>query len=184
MKAIPRGIPDGIGNVNDVLKEISSPTTINNKLTLNGNVNIESGLEVQGGLGTEYVVRIAVNTDEQRAIGVANVNDLESDVFRVTGDGTVWATALRTRLKSDFPDYVFEKGYDLMKFSELETYINKNHRLPNIPSASEVEKEGMDVGEMQILMMEKIEELTLYILELNGKNEQLEKEVNLLKTNK
>ena len=62
-----------------------------------------------------------------------------------------------------------------MELSEVENYISKNHHLPNMPSATEVESKGADLGELTRLQQEKIEELTLYIIEMNKRLEQLEK---------
>jgi hypothetical protein len=84
---------------------------------------------------------------------------------------------LKVQLKAGWPDYVFHKNYDLKSFDELRSFIAENNHLPNIPAAAELEKSGLEVGEMQRKMMEKIEELTLYVL-------QLEKEVRSLKENK
>jgi hypothetical protein len=73
-------------------------------------------------------------------------------------------------------DYVFTKDYSLMPLNELEKYISTNGHLPNIPKAEEVVKEGIDLGEMDSKLLEKIEELTLHTIELNKKNELLEQE--------
>ena len=68
-------------------------------------------------------------------------------------------------------DYVFNKNYNLLSLNEVEKYIAKNQHLPNIPSAKEIEEKGLDLGALQAKQMEKIEELTLYIIELNKKLE-------------
>jgi len=86
-----------------------------------------------------------------------------------------------------WPDYVFEDHYDLKELSEVEKFIAKNGHLPNIPSAKEVENNGISVGEMNAKLLEKIEELTLYLIQqrkeknteirqLNKRIEQLEKQ--------
>ncbi len=102
-------------------------------------------------------------------------NNSNMDVFRVYGDGTVWATEVFVSVKEEFPDYVFQEGYDLMSLSDLRNYIYVNGHLPNIPSAEEIKTDGMPLKEMVILQMEKIEELTLYILELQKQIEILKK---------
>lgn len=81
-------------------------------------------------------------------------------------------------LPSDFPvpDYVFENDYDLMPLNRLEKYINENKHLPNIPSAEEVHAKGIDVTDLQMKQLEKIEELTLHLIELSKKVEHLEKD--------
>ena len=65
-----------------------------------------------------------------------------------------------------YSSWPFADDYKLLSFDELAEFIEENHHLPNIPSAQEVEEGGMAVGEMQRLQMEKIEELTLYMLSL------------------
>jgi hypothetical protein len=74
----------------------------------------------------------------------------------------------------NWSDYVFDKDYKLAPLSEVEAYVKKNKHLPGVPSADEVVKEGIDVEKMDAKLLEKIEELTLYVI-------KLEKEVNELK---
>jgi len=78
-------------------------------------------------------------------------------------------------------DHVFEPNYPLRPLSELEQYINQNYRLPEIPSAKEVEENGIDLGDMQSKLLLKIEELTLYILQQEKQMKELEKQVEELK---
>lgn len=87
-------------------------------------------------------------------------------------------------ISSGWPDYVFSDKYKLPTLQELQSFIQKNKHLPNIPSAAEVEKEGIDLGDMQKRMMEKIEELTLYILQLEKKNQELNLRVANLENKK
>ncbi|MHB8261594.1 MAG: hypothetical protein ACYDEC_15120 [Bacteroidia bacterium] len=76
---------------------------------------------------------------------------------------------------TDWSDYVFKKDYKLIPLPEVEKYINEHGHLKNIPNAKEVETNGQNVGKLQVLQMEKIEELTLYVIEVNKKVEKLEK---------
>lgn len=68
-----------------------------------------------------------------------------------------------------WPDYVFDEKHDLMTLKNLEKYIKQNKHLPEIPSSEDVKKDGVDLVEMNKLLLKKIEELTLYIIELNKK---------------
>ncbi len=72
-------------------------------------------------------------------------------------------------------DYVFGNNYKLNSLPEVEDYIKENKHLPDVPSADSVQKNGIDVGEMDAVMMKKIEELTLYIIQQNKKIEELQK---------
>lgn len=99
------------------------------------------------------------------------------DLFKVnTSDNTTYVNKLRVTLANPFPDYVFESNYKLKPLAELGVYIQKNKHLPNVPSAEEIatNKNQIDVGEMQVKLLEKVEELTLYIL-------QQQKEIDALK---
>ncbi len=89
--------------------------------------------------------------------------------------GKAICTELRVQLTGAWPDYVFDEKYKLPDFNTLRNYIKENKHLPNIPAAKDIEKSGMEVGDMQRRMMEKIEELTLYVLELEKKLSDVEK---------
>lgn len=104
--------------------------------------------------------------------------DLDQEVFRIYGDGRVYATEINVRMASNFPDYVFSSSYDLMDIKDLDKYIKQNGKLPNMPSANTVEEEGLDIGETSRLLVEKIEELTLYIIK---QQELIEKQEYRLK---
>ncbi|MFN5432736.1 MAG: hypothetical protein ACK498_18500, partial [Cyclobacteriaceae bacterium] len=91
--------------------------------------------------------------------------------------GTVYSTEVKVDLAAGTgPDYVFEPTYDLKPLAEIETYIKENKHLPEVPSAKEMEANGVQLGEMNMLLLKKVEELTLYVIELK-------KEVAELKEN-
>jgi hypothetical protein len=79
-------------------------------------------------------------------------------------------------------DYVFAKDYKLKSLAEVEAFVKENKHLPNIPSASELVKEGLNLGEMQAKQMEKIEELTLYMIEMKKEIDSLKKQNELFKS--
>jgi hypothetical protein len=92
-------------------------------------------------------------------------------------NGKIYATAVQVKLTNGsgcFPDYVRALG-------EVEAYINQNQHLPNVPSAAEVEKNGLDMAEMDIMLLEKVEELTLYMIQMKKENESLKKDIEELK---
>ncbi|RYE17435.1 MAG: hypothetical protein EOP51_23895 [Sphingobacteriales bacterium] len=86
--------------------------------------------------------------------------------YKLTVTGKAICEELKVKLSGAWPDYVFSQDYKLKSLPELEQFIIRNKHLPNIPPASDLEEQGMEVGDMQRRMMEKIEELTLYIIDL------------------
>lgn len=102
--------------------------------------------------------------------------------FKLAVEGKIGAREIQVTLANPFPDYVFDSKYKLRNLSSLENYINENKHLPNVPSATEVEKNGgIELGQMNTKLLEKVEELTLYIIEINKRVEKLEKENEALK---
>lgn len=109
-------------------------------------------------------------TDANIGIGTSSFVD-GSDTYRLSVEGKVRAHAIK--VYTDWADYVFEEDYKLPTLTEVENYINENGHLKDIPSAKKVEENGIEVGEMNKLLLQKIEELTLYVIELNKEIEEL-----------
>ncbi len=82
------------------------------------------------------------------------------------------------------PDYVFSEKYKLRSLEEVEMYINENSHLPEIPSAAEFEKDGINLGVMSFDLLKKVEELTLYMIELKKENKELKKMVSDIQNKK
>jgi Phage T4 tail fibre len=80
------------------------------------------------------------------------------------------------------PDYVFEKGYPLTSLEELEAYIEQHKHLPEIPSAKEMEEDGIKLKEMNLLLLRKVEEMTIYLIELKRVNDYQQKQIDYLTT--
>jgi hypothetical protein len=98
-------------------------------------------------------------------------------------NGRVSAQKMVITQAGRWPDYVFNKQYTLPALSEVENFIKQNNHLPGIPSAAEVEKKGIDVGNNQAALLKKIEELTLYAIEqekkIDKQNDQIKELLNL-----
>jgi hypothetical protein len=110
------------------------------------------------------------------SVRIGNVAAPSGYLFAVKGKAI--CEELKVQLSGNWPDYVFHKNYQLKSFDELRQYIAENNHLPNIPAAAELEKNGMEVGDMQKKMMEKIEELTLYVLKLEEQVREMKKIVS------
>ena len=92
-------------------------------------------------------------------------------------NGEILAKSVRVNTGSTYwPDYVFGNDYNLMSLRELEQYVNAHRHLPGIPSAQEVEEQGdVDLGAMNALLLEKVEELTRYVIDLQNQIDELMK---------
>ncbi|RKS96497.1 hypothetical protein [Chryseobacterium defluvii] len=95
-------------------------------------------------------------------------------------DGKLEAKEVKVTL-TPTADFVFENNYNLPKLEEVEKHIKEKKHLPEIASAKEMEKEGVNVGEFQIKLLQKIEELTLYVIQLNKEVKELKLENQNLK---
>jgi hypothetical protein len=141
-----------------------------------GNVGIATG-ETNG-----YQLAVNGNSSFTGAVGIGTTN---TGSFKLAVEGKIGARGIKVTMENPFPDYVFEPTYQLRPLAHLEQYINQNKHLPGIPSAAEVKKEGgIELGDMNVKLLEKIEELTLYVIELKKENEQMKKEIAELKQKK
>lgn len=84
---------------------------------------------------------------------------------KLTVNGTIHSTEVKVTPTVPVPDYVFEPDYNLRSLEELKSYVDANHHLPEIPSAKEIEKNGIVLGDMNMKLLKKVEELTLYLIE-------------------
>lgn len=105
--------------------------------------------------------------------GSVGIGTLTTGDYKLAVEGTIGARKVKVT-QQPWADYVFDENYKRLSLSDLENYIRINRHLPGIPTEAEVKKDGVDVGEMNKKLLEKIEELTLYLIELK-------KEVELLK---
>jgi hypothetical protein len=104
-------------------------------------------------------------------VGIGCVNNMNDFALAVQG-GVVCAKMSVLDIDS-WPDFVFGDGYNLMNLYELEQYINTNQHLPNVPAAGEVSANGINLGEMNAILLQKVEELTLHIIELQKQIDEL-----------
>jgi hypothetical protein len=131
----------------------------------------DNGLFIQS-YGTKYALSLKTMVSTSVAINVRGSDNAIN--YAVKGNGEVFARKYTTTLGT-IPDYVFDPSYKLLPLNELKTYITTNKHLPNIPSAKEYEERGeLDLGELNRKLLEKVEELTLYILQLEERTKALE----------
>jgi hypothetical protein len=146
-------------------------TTPTQRLDVNGNINA-SGILINGvpfaGGGSQWTTAAGTPNIYFTGAGVVSIGTMTAPTgYKLAVGGKAIAEEIVIKLQSNWPDYVFNKKYKLRSLSEVETFINANNHLPEIPAASEIEKNGLPVGEMNSLLLKKIEELTLYSIEQN-----------------
>lgn len=122
---------------------------------------------IRGGKNSSNVIISDSETSGKVGIGIYPTT------YKLEVNGTV--RALEVLVETGWADYVFDEGYKLRSIDELEKFVSLNKHLPNVPKASEIETNGLKIGETNKVMMEKIEELALYII-------QLKKEIDVLKS--
>lgn len=100
---------------------------------------------------------------------------------KLTVKGKIHTEEVLVNLAIPVPDYVFENDYQLKPLHEVENYIKENKHLPEIPSAKEIEKNGLKLAEMNMSLLKKIEEMTLYMIEMKKENDKQAQEIENLK---
>ena len=123
--------------------------------------------------GAKLDVNGNIFCNQKIAIGTTDLVKIGTNSLAVNG------TAIFTKAKvaiyaTAWPDYVFSPNYKLPSLAEIEDFIKLNKHLPEVPTAAEVEKDGIDLGDNQTLLLKKIEELTLIVIEQNKKQESLQ----------
>ncbi|MDX2280737.1 MAG: hypothetical protein NW218_14215 [Saprospiraceae bacterium] len=136
-----------------------------------GDINFFKG--VPSGQGwNNYIPQMVIKDN-----GIVMIGTSKTPVdYKLAVGGKVICEEVKVQLQNAWPDYVFSKNYKLPTIEAVEQHIHEQQHLPGIPSACEVAENGISVGEMQTKMMEKIEELTLYLIEQNKEIKQLKAE--------
>ncbi len=112
-------------------------------------------------------------------IGPVGIGSMNLGTHSLVVNGTIKSRDIHVT-QSDWPDYVFEKDYELMPLKELEAYIRRQGHLPHIPPRSRVLQEGISLGDINHKLLTKIEELTLYIIELQKRSEEKDLRLQVL----
>lgn len=169
----------------------NSPWDINGNNTFYSSGNVGIGTNTPGYAldvsGTINASNILINdaplpsspwalsgNDVSYTSGNVGIGTTNTQGFLLAVAGNMVAEGVKVELESNWPDFVFEKDFDLQSLMEIEAYIKKNGHLPNVPSAEEIKNNGINLGEMDATLLQKIEELTLHSI-------QQQKEIDSLK---
>lgn len=112
---------------------------------------------------------VYITKDGRVGIGKKNPTD------KLEVNGQIHAKSAKLDLK-EWADYVFEEGYDLIRLREIEKYINTYGHLPEVPTTAEVQANGIELGQMNTLLLKKIEELTLHLIEKEHQVQKLQEQ--------
>ena len=137
-------------NISAFSSEAWSSSTGGSYLTFNTNAN-----------GTNTL------TEQMRIDNAGNVligTTVTHTGYKFAVNGAAIATSMTVQPYANWPDYVFKKQYKLSTLKEVKTFIDQNHHLPEIPTQAQVKKDGINLGEMNVLLVKKVEELTLYLV--------------------
>lgn len=157
------------------------------RITPKGNFLIGKPDNINEGL---FKLDVAGNIHSDGSIGINTTTFTVNGIdYKLAVNGKILAKEIV--VETNWSDFVFDKDYSLMPLSEVEKYIATHKHLPDVPSAGEVETNGVALGQSQSLLLQKIEELTLYTIEINkqlellkAQNAELQNEVNDLKKGK
>lgn len=184
-----RGISIGNGSVSNSVFLISTSPNYDEVISwsnagiLGTDSQLSNGLIMRTAAGK---IRFQPNGTTDKVVIDANGNvgiGISSPTQKLQVAGTVYSTEVKVELAAgQGPDYVFEPDYDLRTLQETKAYISENRHLPEIPSAKEMEEKGVDLGDMNMRLLKKIEELTLHQIELMEELQSVKKELKELKS--
>ncbi len=153
------------GNINHGVKRISNQVQL---FTAGGE---ESGFSfANSGFASSPTIQMKITNTGNVGIGTT------IPTHKLEVNGMIRSQGVKCEA-APWPDYVFESDYSLPSIESVETFIEANHRLPDLPSAAEVEADGIELGEMNRLLVQKVEELTLYLIEANKEKEVLRQQL-------
>jgi len=166
--------------------QLQGSTTDQSHWNITGNAGTNSSVNFLGTIDNQDLVVKTSNTEKMRVtsagkvtMGGATLTCSDCANYRLFVKDGVRTEKVKVDIASTngWADYVFKDGYILKPLEEVEKFVSKNGHLPNIPSAAEMVRNGLDVAEMDAKLLEKIEELTLYSIDLNKKNKTLNDQI-------
>lgn len=143
-------------------------------------IQMVRGNDKNDGLGLSFHTSLTNSNRTSEAMritreGQVAIGSTDPKGYKLAVAGAVAAESVTVKLKDQWPDYVFDKDYNLPSLEVVRNYIDKNHRLPEMPSETEVKEKGVNLGEIVKTQTKKIEELTLYILKQDEQLRALKK---------
>ena len=189
------GLSNNTGTATNVLTSDANGNVGYTPISNLGSASSSIWAPITTGSATEYNtntgnILIGSTTDNGSKLQVTGTGYFSGNVgigttapgpYQLAVEGIIGARKVKVTQANPWADYVFDSTYQLSPLPELEKFIQTNKHLPGVPSTKEVAKDGLDLGDNQALLLKKIEELTLYVIDLNKKVETLNKENEELK---
>jgi len=152
------------------------PAIAINSFMLTGNATQTQTIVQQIPVGTDITPTIVpvMITDQN---GNISLNTTDSKGYKLAVNGSAIATSVTVKANGSWPDYVFKSSFHLPSLTEVKTYVDLNHHLPEIPSEKEIAANGLNLGDINRLLIKKVEELTLYLID---KDKQLNDEKEII----
>lgn len=143
--------------------------------------NLTFSTKIPGSIANVLSERMRITSVGDVGIGTT---DTKGYKLAVAGPAGIIAERIVIKKQVNWPDYVFSKNYNLRSLTSIKTYINHYNHLPDVPSAKEIGKDGLDISKTQAVLLRKIEELTLYVIGQSEEIKELRKKVNTVTTHK
>ncbi len=189
----PQGIYSGVGNWSPTSRsihyEIASGWDISQIQLRAGGSYLKNSIRLQtdwNGSGTDgtggvYFGLLSTDTHVMLSNGNVGIGTLKP-TERLSVNGKIRAQEVKVET-ANWPDYVFTDGYQLPTLKETADFIEKNKHLPGVPKAAEIEENGLSLGEMNKILLQKIEEMTLHLIEQQQQIKVMQDKINSI-TNK
>jgi hypothetical protein len=169
------GLSFGIGSVLNTNRIQTNTTGPSIRFLNTGNSYANVGMG-RLSIGASYANQTAP-IDGALIEGNVGIGTADTKGYKLAVNGNAIFIKVKVQPYQNWADYVFDPGYKLRSLAELEQFIHQHRHLPEVPSAAEVERNGLDLGDNQATLLKKIEELTLYIIEQNKKLEEQGKQL-------
>ena len=125
---------------------------------------------------TQLLEKLRIKSDGSVGIGISDTKG-----YKLAVAGNIHAESITVQAHGSWPDYVFSNTFELKPLSAVNDYVKLHHHLPDFPSAKEVEEKGLNLGEVNRLLTQKVEELTLYLIEKDQKEKAQQIQIDELK---
>lgn len=163
-----------------VAQQAIKPLTITNTGTASITNSATLYLE-NAATGAQNNYSLWVDDGVTRFDGSVGIGTNDPGTYQLAVKNTIGAGKVKVLNTTTWPDYVFAPSYKLLTLKEVEAFIQTHKHLPDVPSADEVKKDGLDVGDNQATLLKKIEELTLYVIEMKKEIDRQKREIAELK---